>query len=80
MYISLHRSGKDKQNVYVRVLESRRDKDGKVTKIVIENLGRLDDLLKDDPDALGKLKAKYAGEREAQKSAVVQQRLTQVAK
>lgn len=80
MYISLHRSGKDKQNVYVRVMESRRDKDGKVTKIVIENLGRLDDLLKDDPDALGKLKAKYAGEREAQKSAVVQQRLTQVAK
>ena len=79
MYISLHRSGKDKRNVYVRVMESKRDKNGKVVKTVIKNLGRLSDLLAEDPQALEKLKAQYSTQREQKKSAVAEERLRLVA-
>lgn len=78
MYISLHASGKNKQNVYVRVMESTRDANGKVQKRVIENLGRLSELIKKDPQALEKLKAKYQNDRQSKKEAVIQQRLRSV--
>lgn len=51
---------KSQQNVeYVQVRESYR-MNGKKRSRVVEKLGRLDALLAEDPDALTKLKAKYA--------------------
>ena len=67
MFITVTRSGKDKKNAYIRLMEAYRDADGKKKSRVIKNYGRLDDLLAEDPLALDKLKKKYSDERNAKK-------------
>lgn len=69
MYISIHRSGKNKQNEYVLLLEAYRAEDGSKRSRIVKNFGRLDNLLEQDPQALEKLKAKYSSQREAKKKA-----------
>ena len=59
MYVSIVGSGKNK---YVYLLRSFR-KDGKVCTQKVENFGKLSELIKDDPDAVGKLKRKYADDK-----------------
>ena len=56
MFISVVGSGKNK---YVYLLRSRRV-NGKVCTEKVENFGRYDELVKNDPDAVDKLKKKYA--------------------
>lgn len=51
---------------YVHVVSSYRNEKGQPRTKVEENLGRLDKLLANDPDALTKLKAKYQATREVQ--------------
>ena len=75
MFITVTRSGKDKKNAYVRLMEAYRDADGKKKSRVIKNYGRLDDLLAEDPLALDKLKKKYSDERNAKKQAIAKERL-----
>lgn len=58
MYVTTNGTGNNK---YVVLMESYRDDQGVSRKRVVERLGRLDALLKDDPMALENLKAKYAG-------------------
>lgn len=58
MYVTTNGTGNNK---YVVLMESYRDDQGVSRKRVVERLGRLDALLKDDPMALERLKAKYAG-------------------
>ncbi len=59
MYVSIVGSGKNK---YVYLLRSFR-KDGKVCTQKVENFGKLSELIKDDPDAVEKLKRKYADDK-----------------
>ena len=59
MFISIVGSGKNK---YVYLLRSFR-KDGKVCTQKVESFGKLSDLIKDDPDAVNKLKLKYADDK-----------------
>ena len=74
MYITVMYSGKGKKNAYVKLAEAYR-KDGVKKTRIIKTFGRLDELTKDDPDALEKLKAKYSEQREAKKQATVEARL-----
>lgn len=78
MFVTTHASGKNKQNVYVYIMEGFRDKDGKIQKRIVQNLGRLSELQAKDPDALEKLKAQYKNERLEKKSVVANQRLEQM--
>lgn len=64
MYVTTNGSGNNK---YVVLMESYRDEHGKCCKRIIQRLGRLDALTKDDPDALAKLKQKYAGTMQRQR-------------
>lgn len=64
MYIRFLKGGKNQQYEYVVAVEGYRDKDGRVKQRTVERLGRKDLLLKDDPDAIEKLKKKYGGDRE----------------
>lgn len=57
MFISVVKSGR---HAYVQLRESWRDETGKTRTRVVRSLGRLDDLVKDDPDALEKLKAQFS--------------------
>lgn len=75
MYISIHRSGKNKQNEYVLLLEAYRAEDGSKRSRIVKNFGRLDKLLEQDPQALEKLKAKYSSQREAKKKATADARI-----
>lgn len=75
MFITVTRSGKDKKNAYVRLMEAYRDAGGKKKSRVIKNFGRLDDMLAEDPLALDKLKKKYSDERNAKKQAIAKERL-----
>ncbi len=59
MYVSIVGSGKNK---YVYLLRSFR-KDGKVCTQKVESFGKLSELIKDDPDAVEKLKQKYADDK-----------------
>ena len=78
MYVNKFGSGK---NVYVRLLEAYRDpQTGEVKKKVVKNFGRYDDLIKEDPDAYEKLKAKYKQESEAKTRATANSRLADVQK
>ena len=54
MYVQLKKSNDTK---YVYLVESYRKDDGSIGHRTLEKLGRLDDLLKNDPQALEKLKA-----------------------
>ncbi len=67
MFISVSRSGKDGKNAYVNLMETYRDADGKKRARLVESYGKLDDLLADDPDALNKLKARCAADRQRRK-------------
>lgn len=58
MYVAVYKSGAYQ---YCRLTESYRDENGKVKTKIIKNFGRVDLLLKNDPDALEKLKAQYGG-------------------
>lgn len=78
MYVTTHASGKNKQNVYVYIMEGFRDKNGKIKKKIVQNLGRLSVLQAQDPDILDKLKAKYENGRAEKKSAVAKQRFEQL--
>ncbi len=80
MFISTFKSGKDKRNEYVRLLEAYRDENGKSKVRVVRNFGRLDKLLAANPNALNELRAKYASESAEKKSAVASERLETVAK
>ena len=77
MYITVTKSGKNKKNAYVKLVEAYRV-DGKKRERTVQCFGRLDDLTKEDPQALEKLKAKYSQEREAKKKATVEARLENV--
>ena len=78
MYICVARSGKDKKNAYVKVMEAYYA-DGRKKARVIKNLGRLDDLLAQNPHALEELKAQYKEKAEAPKAALQAERLNYVA-
>ncbi len=80
MFISTFKSGRDKRNEYVRLLEAYRDENGKSKVRVVRNFGRLDKLLAANPNALEELRAKYASESAEKKSAVAGERLEAVAK
>ncbi len=75
MYIIVSRTGKNKKNAYVKLMEAYRDADGKKRARTIKNYGWLDALLAEDPQALEKLKKKYSDEREAKKRAIAEERL-----
>lgn len=75
MYVSIHRSGKNKKNAYVLLLETYRHADGSKRSRIVKNFGRLDDFVKDDPKALDKLKAQYSEHRNAKKQAIAEARL-----
>ena len=76
MYISKFGSGK---NVYVRLLEAYRDPKTKtVKKRIVKNFGRYDVLVKDDPDAYEKLRAKYRNQSEQKVLATASNRLADV--
>jgi len=78
MYVNKFGSGK---NVYVRLMEAYRDpQTGEVKKRVVKKFGRYDDLIKDDPDAYEKLKAKYKKEAEEKKQATANRRLADAQK
>ena len=64
MYISVVKDGLGGKNQYVLLKESYRTPDGKNRSRVVRNFGNLEKLREGDPDALEKLKALYAGERE----------------
>ena len=64
MYISVVKDGHGGKNQYVLLKESYRTPDGKNRSRVVRNFGNLEKLREGDPDALEKLKALYAGERE----------------
>lgn len=59
MFIGIVTGGKYK---YVKLLEGYRDENGKTRNRVVKTFGRLDVLLKEDPEAVNKLKAKYNGQ------------------
>lgn len=71
VYISVFKSGKQS---YVKLVEAYR-KDGVKKTRIIKTFGRLDELLKMDPQALEKLKAQYSENREAKKKATVEANL-----
>ncbi len=71
MYVSLFKSGK---RTYVKLVEAYR-KDGVKKTRVIKTFGRLDELIKMDPQALEKLKAQYSENREAKKKATIEANL-----
>lgn len=75
VYITVQKSGK---HSYVKLMEYQRGQDGKKHPRVVQNFGRLDALLAMDPQALEKLKAKYAEEREAKRRALHQQRMAKL--
>ncbi|MFA6611428.1 MAG: IS1634 family transposase [Bacilli bacterium] len=56
MYIRVTKSNTSKKET-VYLVEGYRDKDGKVKQRIVKRYGYLDDLQKDDPDILDKLKA-----------------------
>ena len=58
MFVAVYKSG---GHQYCRLSETYRDENGKVKTKVIKNFGRVDLLLKSDPNALDKLKAQYGG-------------------
>ena len=58
MFVAVYKSGSYQ---YCRLSETYRDENGKVKTKVIKNFGRVDLLLKNDPQALEKLKAQYGG-------------------
>lgn len=58
MFVAVYKSGSYQ---YCRLSETYRDENGKVKTRVIKNFGRVDLLLKNDPQALEKLKAQYGG-------------------
>ncbi len=64
MFVSTCKGGVKRQYTYVRLMESYRDENGKVKHRVIQTLGRLDILSKEDPDYLEKLKQKYRDDYE----------------
>lgn len=59
MFVSTCKGGAKGQYTYVRLMESYRDKDGKVKHKVVQNLGRLDVLSQSNPNYLEDLKKKY---------------------
>lgn len=59
MFVSTCKGGTKGQYTYVRLMESYRDKNGKVRHKVVQNLGRLDILSQGDKNYLEKLKKKY---------------------
>ncbi len=72
MYVQTFKSGKNKQNVYVKLVEAYRNKKGKKRTRIIKNFGRIEDVTKDDPNAVEKLKAQYSEEREVKKKATTE--------
>lgn len=77
MFIQVYKYGKNKQNVYVKLVEGYRE-NGKVKNRVIKNFGRLDDMLAKDPLALDKLKEKYKQERETKRLNSSEQRAAEL--
>ncbi len=80
MYISIQKSGKNKQNAYVKLMESYRVAGQGTKHRVVKNYGRLDVLLKADPQALEKLKAQFANEGQNKKDAQSALRVEQLQK
>lgn len=78
MFITVQKYGKNKKNVYVKLVEGYRNEEGKPRYRVIQNFGRLDAMLAKDPQALEKLKAQYSEAREAKKIATANQRYQDV--
>lgn len=77
MFVRIYKGGKNRQFQYVGVFETVRNKQGKVSQKVIENLGRLDKLLEKDPQALKKLHDKYGGDRQEKDSKAASIRIEQ---
>ncbi len=78
MYVQTFKSGKNKQNVYVKLVEAYRDKKGRKKTRIVENFGRIEDVTKDNPNAVEELKAKYADKRETKKKATLEARMKSV--
>lgn len=72
MFIGIVTGGKYK---YVKLLEGYRDENGKTRNRVVKTFGRLDVLLKEDPEAVNKLKAKYNGQHKEKFELQQKQRL-----
>ena len=72
MFIGIVTGGKYK---YVKLLEGYRDENGKTRNRVVKTFGRLDVLLKEDPEAVNKLKAKYNGQHKEKLELQQKQRL-----
>lgn len=71
MFVGKFGSGK---NVYVRLMESYRNEQGKSRTRVIKNFGRYDELIKDNPNAYEELRAKYNEQSKAKTALTVQAR------
>ncbi len=78
MYVQTFKSGKNKQNVYVKLVEAYRDKKGRKRTRIVENFGRIEDVTKNNPNAVEELKAKYADERRTKKEATVEARMKSI--
>ena len=64
MFLKFEKGGKNRQYEYVSLVEAYRTENNKIKHRVIERFGRKDLLLKEDPEAIVKLQAKYGGTRE----------------
>lgn len=64
MFLKFEKGGKNRQYEYVSLVEAHRTENNKIKHRVIERFGRKDLLLKEDPEAIVKLQAKYGGTRE----------------
>jgi hypothetical protein len=63
---------------YIYIIESYRKDDGSISHRTIEKLGRLDDFIKDDPQALEKLKEKVRESTHELKQANTIERVTKI--
>lgn len=64
-------------NIYVKLFESYRNENGVPRNRPILNFGRYDDLIKDDPQAFEKLRAKYREESQGKKDVTAEFRRKQ---
>ena len=78
VYISIHKSGKNKKNVYVQLVEAYTAPDGTKRNRLVKSFGRLEDVTKDDPQAVEKLKAQYSEQRIAKRKATAEARMENV--
>lgn len=73
MFVTVVGSGHGCKKKYVLIRETYRE-NGKIKGRTVKNLGPLDDLLAQDPQAIEKLKAQYASERQNRRQAAASSR------